>query len=97
MIDEVFPKKKIKIQDRDKPFFTEDLRKLRRRKMREYSLNNKSEKFIFLEQEYKNLLRSEIAKYKNKLISQVREGRLGSCYKSLRQLETLSGEMVFTF
>ena len=82
----VLPQKTIIIQKRDKPYFTQGLKNLRRRKMREYSKSGKSAKFLSLQEEYKTLLKSEVKKYKEKLLSQVEDGSRGSIYKLLRRL-----------
>ena len=92
--DLIFPQKQITVQSCDKPYFTEQLRKLRRQKMREYSRKGKSEKFIELQQKYLLLLRAEVDKYKNKIISQISNGNRGCVYKLLRRLGNAPGDLV---
>ena len=77
IISATFPEKEVLIQRRDKPYFTEDLRKLRRSKMHEYSKNGKSQKFLKLQSKFKDMLEIEVNKYKCKLISQAKDGKEG--------------------
>ena len=51
-IENIFPKKEIKIYNGDKEWMDADLRKLRRQKSREYVRNKKSMKFLELQQEF---------------------------------------------
>ena len=47
-VDDIFPTKEIKIYNDDKEFMTNELRKIRRQKSREYGKNKKSPKFTEL-------------------------------------------------
>ena len=84
--DIVFPTKIIKIQPNDKPYYTEELRTLKRLKLREYEKHGKSQKFSHLHQKYENMLVCQIKKYKYKLIQEVKDGKKGSIYKYIRRL-----------
>ena len=68
IINVTFPLKQVTIQQSDKPYFTEELRNLRRRKMREYERNGKSDLFVCLQTQFKSILKIEVNKYKDKLI-----------------------------
>ena len=84
--DIVFPTKLVKIHQNDKPYFTEELRTLKRLKLREYVKHGKSQKLNILHENYANILASQIKKYKEKLIQEVKDGKKGSIYKHVRRL-----------
>ena len=48
MVDDTFPKRKIRVSSDDKPYFTEKLRKLKRIRQREYQKHGRSGKYLKL-------------------------------------------------
>ena len=51
-MDQYLPQKIVKIGIHDKPFMTSELKKLKRSRMREYTKNGKSDKYMRLKQEF---------------------------------------------
>ena len=51
---------------------------MKRLRCREYSKHGKSNKYNALVIKFNNLLKSEIDKYKQKLISKMKDGQIGS-------------------
>ena len=92
ILKETFPMKSIKKSDQDKPWFTEDLRALKRTRMREYSKHGKSAKYFELKRKFDSKLINEIKKYKQKIEIEVIEGKRGSCYSAIKKLGLRPGE-----
>ena len=69
IIDVVFPEQKVRIKDEDKPYFTEQLRILKRQQCPEYNKNGKSNKYKSLVERFESLLKTDILKHKQKLKS----------------------------
>ena len=89
---ETFPQKEIIISSEDTPWFTEELRKLRRQRQREYFRHGKSDKYLELVNKFDWKGRSEISKYKERIKNQVLEGRKGSTYPTTKRLGLRPGE-----
>ena len=87
LVEQYFPEKEIKISSFDKPFYTEELRMLRRQRQRAYTKGGKSQKYIKLKQEYDEKLRIAAKKYHSKIISEVSDGKRTNAYSALRKLE----------
>ena len=51
-LETIFPTKKIRISSSDKPYITSELKKIDRRKKKEYRKNGKSVKYIKLKNEF---------------------------------------------
>ena len=86
LVSVTFPQKSIIISSEDKPFFTEELRNLKRRRMREYTKHGKSNKYFELKEIFENKMKSELEKYKQKIIDEVSDGKRGSTYPALKKL-----------
>jgi len=86
LVHETFPEKTITISNLDKPFFNEKLRKLRRLRQREYCKRGKTQKYFQLKADFEKLKLEEIQKYKEKIFSEVEEGKRGSIYPALKKL-----------
>ena len=71
---ETFPERTITISPDDQPFFNEQLRKLKRLRMREYNRHGRSEKYLKLRSNFDEKFKLELAKYKNKIQLEVTEG-----------------------
>ena len=84
--DLLFPEQQIKIRDNDKPYFTEELRKLKRLRCREYNKKGKTDKYKSLVRQFDELLKCEIDKYSKKLMNQFHNGKRGSIYPLLRRI-----------
>ena len=86
LLDQTFPQKRVTIYETDKPWFNEDLRKLKRLRLREYCKNGKSDKYCVLLDAFKVKSKEAISKYKEKLKDQVLQGSRGSTYPALKKL-----------
>ena len=85
-INGVFPLKTVTISNKDKPYFTEELKRLRRQRQRVYRKQGKSPKYLSLVSEFDLKLKAEAKKYQDKIQADVLEGKLGSSYSALRKL-----------
>ena len=92
LLVETFPEKEIVISPEDKPWFNEELRKLKRRRQREYNLRGRSEKYLELVSIFDEKSKNEISKYKDKVMQDVTEGRRGSSYPAIKRLGMRPGE-----
>ena len=87
LVDIHFPLKEITITAFDKPWMTEELKALRRRRKRAYSKSHgRSPKYLAMRTEFTVKLKREALKYKEKIDAQVLEGKLGSAYAAVRML-----------
>ena len=92
LVASVFPLKSITISSEDQVWFTEDLRALRRTKMREYARHGKSKKYCELQEKFDAKFLNEIQKYKKKIELEVLEGKRGSYYPAIKKLGLRPGE-----
>jgi hypothetical protein len=87
LVDEHFPQKQVTVIEGDQPYFTEELRQLRRRRDRAYQRGGKSSAtYLSLQNRFQMKLNSEAGKYKDKIIKEVSDGKRGSAYKAIRKL-----------
>ena len=93
MISETFPLKTITISSDDKPWFNEELRTLKRRRLREYSRHGKSEKYLELQDMFDTKFQSEFQKYRLKIEAEVSQGKRGSSYFVVKKLGLRPGEV----
>ena len=82
----MFPLKSITISSQDQVWFTEELRALRRSKMREYDRHGKSQKYSELKEKFDQKFQNEIRKYRQKVELEVLEGKRGSYYPAIKKL-----------
>ena len=87
MLDKFFPVKTVTITPYDKPYMTEELKSLCRRRQREYRRSGKSGKYLELKNSFDNKLKTEAEKYRQKILLEVSEGKRVNSYKALRKLE----------
>ena len=62
---ETFPEKTIIISSEDKPWYNEQLRILKRQRMREYERHGKTDKYQQIRLKYDEKLKTEMLKYPN--------------------------------
>ena len=86
LFNETFPEKKIMIYSEDKPWFNEELRNLKRKRLREYEKHGKSAKYLQLEQTFSIKVKEAVQKYMEKIKVEVSEGKRGSAYPTLKRL-----------
>ena len=93
MVDKTFPMKEVQVGPDDKPYFTEELRQLKRRRQRAYTnLGRRSAKYINLRNRFDEKLKQEGIKYKLKIENEVKQGKRGSGYKAIRKLGNRPGD-----
>ena len=86
ILSDTFPEKQIIISPFDDPWFTEQLRKLKRQRQRHYERHGKDDKYIELKTIFDEKFKNERAKYKQKIEKQVQEGSRGSIYPILKRM-----------
>ena len=87
-VEQYFPEKEVRVSEQDKPYFTEELRNLRRRRQRAYHEGGKSQKYIDIRNEFNKKLKQAAEKYRVKIIDEVSEGTRANAYSALRKLES---------
>ena len=92
ILDTFCPTKVITVRPDGKPWFTENLKILRRQIHREYARKGKSLKYLNLRKIYDAKYEIEAKKYKNKIEDDVRNGDRASSYAALRKLGARPGE-----
>ena len=86
LVDIHFPLKRISISPYDKPWITEELKMIRRRRQRVYRKEGRSLKYLKLREEFDDKLKAEAAKYIDKIKEEVSAGKRGSSYSAIRKL-----------
>ena len=84
-IDEVFPKKRIKVFKKDKEWMTVKLQKLRRMKAREYMRHQKSTRFMKLQEEYLQVKKRETKKFIETQIENIRNSNPARFFKEIKK------------
>ena len=92
-VEGTFPLKKIVVSPDDKPWFTEDLRKLKRQRQRIYLKHGKSPAYCKVMQKFEEMMASERNKYKDKILRELAEGKRGSSYAGLKKLSMAPGDI----
>ena len=92
MIDDHFPVKTITVSENDQPWITNDLKKLKRLRQREYCKHGKSNRYFDLKNEFLKKQVEAVKHYTDKIMNEVKEGQRTSCYKSLRKLGVRTGD-----
>ena len=86
LIDQHFPHKQVTVIDGDLPYFTEELRQLRRQRDGAYQRNGKDGLYYEKQNKFTRKLKCEAQKYKNKIVQEVNDGKRGSGYSAIRRL-----------
>ena len=81
-----FPLKKISVSPYDKPWITEELKAIRRRRQRIYRKEGRSSLYLEVKAEFDTKLEAEATKYRNKIQEEVANGKRGSSYSAIRKL-----------
>ena len=92
LLDKHFPTKTVSTSPVDKPWFTEELRQLKRRRLRIYTKKGKSPQYTKLKNLFEALQEKEITKYTQKIEAAALEGSKGSSYSALRKLGVCDSE-----
>ena len=88
LIVQTFPEKNITISDRDQPFMTEELKLLRRQRIRAYRKESRSAKYLDLVKRFEVKIKLEAKKYHQKISDEVAQGKRNNSYAALRKLES---------
>ena len=91
-LDDIFPKKVTKLCNQDKPFMNSELKKLNRKRMREYKSNGKSIKYIRLKKEFDEKFKKAGEAFLRKNIDNLKETNLGQAYNILKRMGAQPGE-----
>ena len=92
MVEETFPLKSIIISGDDQVWFNEELRALKRARLREYTRHGKTQKYIELQNKFDEKFNNEFLKYQAKIELEVTEGKRGSSYSAIKKLERVSNQ-----
>ena len=85
-LNKFLPQKQIKVASDDEPWYTKTLKKLDRRRRREYNKNRRSAKYISLSQLYKEKLSKAKKKYKINMIDNIKQASPGTWYSKLKRI-----------
>ena len=91
-IDDIFPKKEIRLRPLDKPFITRELNILDRRKKREYLKKGKSEKYKKLKRKYDFKFKKAAEHYIDKNVRSLKDDDSSKSYATLKRMGTLPGD-----
>ena len=91
-LDEYCPSKSVKISSQDKPFMNHDLKKLHRRKQREYLKNGKSSKYDALTSQFQTKYRAAAEKYLRNKIDDLKLTKPGKAFQILKNLGAQPGD-----
>ena len=83
-VDEFFPQKNRVISSDDQPFCTEEMKRLKRLKSREYSKNRKSLKWRDLSKQYEKAVK----KAKRNFVKDLKQSNIGQWYSKLKRLSS---------
>ena len=92
-VDAIFPTKEVKIHNLDKEFMSNQMRKIRRQKSREYSRKGRSEKFLKMQKEFLDLKSANSIKYIEE-IEELKNCNVGQFFKKIKQIGARQGEIV---
>ena len=91
-LDEIFPKKTIKTSSSDKPFITAELKKLDRKKKKEYRKWGRSDKYIKLQAEFQIKFKKAAKKYIEKNSTALKQENPGKAFATLRKMGAQPGD-----
>ena len=86
MVNQHFPKKTVTSTQGELPYFSEELRQIRRQRDHIYQRSGKSQHYLDIQNKFQSKLKAEALKYRNKIILEVQEGKRGSSYSAIRRL-----------
>ena len=92
MLDTLAPQKTRKISNDDKPWFSEPLKKLDRKRRREFQRNRRSERYLQLQKKYKTKCTEEKKKFFIKMVTQVKEANPSQWYSMLKRISNYDQE-----
>ena len=87
LVEQTFPEKNVTISDWDQPYMTEELKLIRRQRIRAYRQGGRSAKYIEIAEKFDKKLKLEAKKYHTKILAEVADGKRNNSYAALRKLE----------
>ena len=90
----IFHKKEIQVREDDRPWFTEKLKHLNRKKKREFVKNQKSEKWKNLSKEFKDLIKIETEKYYSNTLKDLKASDPRRWYLKLKKMMGKPGNVI---
>ena len=91
-LDEYFPLKETKIGVGDKPYMTQELKTLKRKRMKEYQKHGKSQKYKGLRDEFEAKLLKAKEGFMQKNIDTLKQSNPGQAYTMLKKMGAQPGE-----
>ena len=92
-LEVILPEKTVKINPNiDKPFFTNELKKLDRKVKREYRKHMKSDNYLRLKSEYDRKYKKAAQIYLEKNVTSLKEENPGTAYRNLKKLAAQPGD-----
>ena len=91
-LDETCPVKTMKIGPQDKPFINLELKKLNRRKQREWIRKGKSDKYKKLAAKFKKEYRSAAERYIRNKVDDLKEAQPGKAFRILKSMGAQPGD-----
>ena len=91
-LDRFFPKRVTKIGVGDKPYMTSELKKLKRKRIKEYRNKGKTEKYEKLKLDFKSKLRKAASEFLKKNVNSLKESNPGKAYNILKKMGAQPGE-----
>ena len=85
-LNNCLPEKVIKVASEDEPWYSDSLKKLDRRRRREYNKNRRSSKYIELSRLYQEKLSKTKKKYKRDMIDDLKSAKSGEWYSHLKRM-----------
>ena len=92
----IFPMKEMKVSSDDKPWYSQKLKNLDRKRRREFCRHKKSEKWRILNEEYKETQKKEKANYYKHIVKDLKETKPSSWYSKVKRMagNEMSGDDV---
>ena len=85
-VNTIFPVKSIKLSSHDKPFITQELKKIDRMRSREFKKHGKSEKYKKLKKQFEICYKKAANKYLDKSLEALAESKPGKAFRTLKSL-----------
>ena len=76
----------VKVSSKDKPFITNELKQLDRKKKREWKRNGKSPRYKNLVKEFKEKYKCAASNFLKKNVSEMKKSKPGKAYSTLKRL-----------
>ena len=97
LVDTIFPEKNVTISNFDQPFITEELKMLRRQRIRIYNKQGRSQKYLEVRNHFETKLKLAAKKYWLRVLQEAASGKSTNSYAALKKLELGSVEKKFNF